>query len=338
MEIASGIYGLPQELELGKTSETVYPVAVETDTGVILVDAGLPGNVDEVQNNLSNHGFGLKDVETILITHQDFDHCGCLASLAEETGATVIAHEDDAPAIDGRQQPLKGDERYDAVDVDIEVSGGETLKAGDRDLEILHTPGHTPGHISVLADDILISGDILNVEDTGFSGPRERFTPDMEQCAEGLNRLSFHEFSMVHCFHGGTVEKTEEDVRAISEDLASAFKGFQMTASAGPARLLRSNLENQEVGLSVFEIEEGETHGARESPEMGHRHETETEIYYFREGSGTFRIGSEEEEYTEGDAFLVKPYKLRRIDAGTETEVLVAGAPVGDGVYEGELD
>mgnify|MGYP002760565650 FL=1 len=106
----------------------------------------------------------------------------------------------------------------------------------------------------------------------------------------------------------------------------------------GPARFLRSELENEEVGLSIFEIPEDQSHGSQEDPEKGHRHATETEIYYFREGSGSFRIGGKETEYSEGDAFLVKPYKLRRIDAEEDTEIFVAGAPVNDQAEEGKLE
>jgi glyoxylase-like metal-dependent hydrolase (beta-lactamase superfamily II) len=331
MRISDGIYGLPQVLELGEDHrEKIYPVVIEDGDGLILVDAGLPGNVEKIRENLDEHGYSLEDVEKLILTHQDFDHCGCAAELVEETDATVFAHRDDAPAIDGREDPIKGDERYSAVDVDVELSGGEVFHADGREIRIMHTSGHTPGHISLLVEDLLISGDILNVEEDGFAGPRERFTPDMEEAVEGLNRLSFESFGKVHCFHGGTVEKDSADVKEIFEDLEKNHRGFRKASVDGPARFLRSELENTEVGLSIFQIPADESHGSQEDSEAGHRHATETEIYYFREGSGTFRIGEEEVEYEKDDAFLVKPYKLRRIDAEEETEVVVAGAPVGD--------
>ncbi len=214
MEIIEGVYGLPQTLELGEDHrEEIYPVAIEDDQGLILVDAGLPGNVDKIRENLDEHGFSLEHVEKLVLTHQDFDHCGCAAELVEETGATVFADRDDAPAIDGREDPIKGDERYPAVDVDVELSGGEVIHADGTEIRIVHTPGHTPGHISLLMEDLLISGDMLNVEEDGFAGPRDRFTPDMEQAVQGLNRLSFESFGKTHCFHGGTVEKDSEDVK-----------------------------------------------------------------------------------------------------------------------------
>ena len=338
MKIADGIYGLPQTLKLGEQEEQIYPVAIEDDEELILVDAGLPGNVETVEKNLEEHGFSLEDVEKLILTHQDFDHCGCAAELVEQTGVTVYAHRDDAPAIDGREQPIKGDERYQALDVDVELVGGERIKAGERVLEIIHTPGHTPGHISVKTGDLLISADALNLEESGFSGPRERFTPEMEQATESVHRLGFMEFEKVHCFHGGTVEASSEDVKQIADELGEGFKGFQKVSVEGPVKFLRQQLQNRHVGLSEFRIPEGKSHGAQNDPELGHRHSQQTEIYYFEEGSGSFRIGDVEEQYQEGDAFLVKSYKLRRIDAEDETRVFVAGAPVDDEAEEGDME
>lgn len=338
MKIADGIYGLPQTLQLGEQEETIYPVALKDDEGLILVDAGLPGNVDIIRENLEEHGFSLEDVEKLILTHQDFDHCGCAAELIEETDATVLAHEDDAPAIDGREDPIKGEERYPAFDVDVELVGGETIRAGERELEIIHTPGHTPGHISLLTEDLLIAGDAVNVEEDGFSGPRERFTPEMEDATQSVHKISFRDYEKVHCFHGGTVEASNHDVKEIGDKLGREFRGFEQVSVEGPVKFLRQELENEDVGLSAFQIPKGESHGAQNDPEQGHRHSEQTEIYYFQEGSGTFNIGSSEQDYEAGDAFLVKPYKFRRIDAEDDTEVFIAGAPVNDQAEEGELE
>ena len=338
MKIADGIYGLPQTLKLGEHEEEIYPVAVEDDQGLILIDAGLPGNIEVIEENLKEHGFSLENIEKLILTHQDFDHCGCAAELVEETGATVFAHKEDAPAIDGREEPIKGEERYPALDVDVELVGGEKIKAGDRNLEIIHTPGHTPGHISILTEGLLIAGDAVNVEEDGFSGPRERFTPEMEEATESAHRLSFREYGKVHCFHGGTVEASNEDVKEISDELGEEFRGFEQVSVEGPVKFLRQQLENSDVGLSVFQIPEGDSHGAQNNPEAGHRHSEQTEIYYFDEGSGTFNIGNSDEEFQAGDAFMVKPYKYRRIEAEEDTEVFIAGAPVNDEAEEGQLE
>jgi glyoxylase-like metal-dependent hydrolase (beta-lactamase superfamily II) len=338
MKIGDGIYGLPQTLKLGEQEEEIYPLAIESDQGLILIDAGLPGKLEVIEENLEEHSFSLEDVEKLILTHQDFDHCGCAAKLVEETDATVFAHEADAPAVDGREQPIKGEERYPALEVDVELVGGEKIKAGDRELEIIHTPGHTQGHVSILTENLLIAGDALNVEVDGFSGPRERFTPDMEEATESVHRLSFRDYENVHCFHGGRVEASEEEVKEIGDELGKGFKGFEQVSVEGPVKFLRQELENEDVGLSVFRIAEGESHGAQDDREKGHRHSEQTEIYYFQEGSGNFNIGGVSEEYEPGDAFMVKAFKYRKIDADEDTEVFIAGAPVNDEAEEGSLE
>jgi|GEM_PF-202597 len=337
MKIAEGIYGLPQTLELGEMKEQILPVAIEDGEGLIMIDAGLPGNIGKIEENLEEHGFSLEDVEKLILTHQDYDHCGCAAELVEKTGATVFAHERDVPAIDRREEPIKGDERYPAVDVDVELTGGETFKVGDRKLEVFHTPGHTPGHISLKIDDLLISGDAMNNEESGLAGPREGFTPDMEEATQSVHKLSFLEFDTVHCFHGGTVEASNEEVKEIGDELGKEFRGFEKVSAEGHVKFLRQELENDDVGLSIFEIDSGESHGAQDDPEAGHRHSEQTEIYYFNQGKGRFQIGDTEEQYRKGDAFLLRPYKLRRIDAEDDTEVFVAGAPVNDKAEEGGI-
>jgi len=279
----------------------------------------------------------LSDVEKLVLTHQDFDHCGCAAQLIEETNATVFAHEEDAPAIDGREDPIKGDERYPAVDVDVELVGGEKIKAGEKTLEVIHTPGHTPGHISLMLDDLLISADALNNEESGLAGPRERFTPEMVEAVQSVHKLSFHEFNKVNCFHGGTTEAGNPEVKTIADSLGEDFTGFEKVSVEGPVKFLRQELENKDVGLSIFQIPEGESHGAKKDPEAGHRHSKQTEIYYIQKGKGEFQIGNQTEKYQKGDAFLVKPFKLRRIQAETDTELFVAGAPVGDEAEQKKL-
>ena len=329
MEIDSGIYGLPQQLELHGETETIFPVAVEKESGLLLVDAGLPGKLEKIEEGLESHGFSLSDVEEVVLTHQDFDHCGGLKELVERTGATVYAHEADAPAIDGRENPIKGDDRYPAADVDVELCGGEKFNVKAGTLRVVNTPGHTPGHVSLLIDDLLIAGDLLFNEETGLEGPRKALTPEMEEAANSIHRVSFRDFSEVHCYHGGKVDAGPEKVRGVAEQILEDFPGYRKASFEGPVNFTRKKLENSDVGLSVFEIEAGESHGAQGSGEM-YRHSRQTETYFVRKGSGSFQFNGETESFEAGDAFLVRPYRFRKVEADTDTELVVAGAPVGD--------
>ena len=102
--------------------------------------------------------------------------------------------------------------------------GGEKIRAGDRKLEVIHTPGHTPGHISILTEGLLIAGDAVNVEEDGFAGPRERFTPDMEEATKSVHKLSFREFEK---------EAPNQEVKAISDKLGKEFRGYQQVSVEG---------------------------------------------------------------------------------------------------------
>src|SRR5690606_6498593 len=74
---------------------------VDEANGPVLVDTGLPGQVEQVGAALTEAGVGLRDLKRIIITHQDIDHVGSLHDLVEATGARVLAHAAEVPYIDG---------------------------------------------------------------------------------------------------------------------------------------------------------------------------------------------------------------------------------------------
>lgn len=331
MEITESVYAFPQTLKLGEMEEKIHPLGFELDEGLLLVDPGLPGKIGKLEEELEKHGFYLDDVDKVLLTHQDFDHAGNLEKLLERTSATVFAHQADAPAIDGREEPIKGDERYPAARVDVELSGGENFHTEAGELQVIHTPGHTPGHCSLLLEErILFAGDTLNVEDSGLAGPRERFTPEMEEAAHSVHKLAFRNFERTFCFHGGNSKYGARKVRKIADRMVEQFEGFVKASGERGNRFLRREAPNGCVGLSEFTLEEGEAHGSQKSPEKGHRHSRQHEIYYFLEGSGQMEIGSRRVSYEGGDAFLVHPPKFRRVVAEDSTVFVAAGAPVND--------
>jgi len=86
-------------------------------------------------------------------------------------------------------------------------------------LQIVATPGHTPGHISCHVPDagVLLAADASVAEDGELVGPDERFTPDMDRALDSLDRLADLAFTDVLCFHGGHVEASPEDVAALVE-------------------------------------------------------------------------------------------------------------------------
>ncbi|GAA0308062.1 MBL fold metallo-hydrolase [Halarchaeum salinum] len=222
MELASGVYGFPVTVSYPDRTLTITPAGVETpDGGLVLLDAGFPDTVDLLEDALAEEGFDYDDVEYLVLTHQDGDHAGGAAEIAERADAPVFAHRDDTPAIEGAKDPIKGDpsDRYDPVPVDVQVVDGVEIRTAVGPLQIVATPGHTPGHISCYVPDagVLLAADASVAEDGELAGPNEHFTPDVERAYDSLDTLADLAFTDVLCFHGGHVEAGPEDVAALVE-------------------------------------------------------------------------------------------------------------------------
>jgi glyoxylase-like metal-dependent hydrolase (beta-lactamase superfamily II) len=105
------------------------------------------------------------EVEAILITHTDIDHVGAVAPLAKATGAPVYAPklEVDRLADIMGHAPMPGLGPYEGYEADHTVQGGEELHLADMRVEVVHTPGHTEGHVTYAFPDekVIASGDVL---------------------------------------------------------------------------------------------------------------------------------------------------------------------------------
>jgi hydroxyacylglutathione hydrolase len=102
-------------------------------------------------------------VRTVVNTHGHCDHCGGNAELLRQTGAELVCHRDDLPLLRmvEQQGAMFGVYFPPSPDPNRFLEEGDTLTVGDATLRVLHTPGHSPGHIVLLGDGFLIAGDVL---------------------------------------------------------------------------------------------------------------------------------------------------------------------------------
>ena len=144
---------------VGAVAENCYLLRRDGSDCALIVDPG-----DEAERILAPaRELGLT-IEAILITHCHFDHIGAVAPVARETGAPVYCPEIEttvlANIMDWVPGPFGPFESYEA---DHTVAGGETLELAGLELDVIFTPGHSPGHVtySVRGEDAIFSGDVL---------------------------------------------------------------------------------------------------------------------------------------------------------------------------------
>lgn len=198
---------------------SIYPVLLHDGDILILVDTGLPGQTESICEEITRAGFDPHKINMIILTHQDIDHIGCAKALAASGTAEVTAHVQEAPYIDGRETPVKlaamdGEHPFyrqlKAGFDSCKLNLGVTLSGGDilpycGGIEVIHTPGHTPGHIClyVKRDKTLIAGDALNIENGSLTGPNPVFTQDLALANESAAKLSGYDISTMLTYHGG---------------------------------------------------------------------------------------------------------------------------------------
>lgn len=124
---------------------------------LVMIDAGAGRSVLAILENIAALGFSQRSITAIIATHCHIDHIGGIPLLRERTGCEVIAHELDARAIETADAQKTGAAWYGLnfppTPVDYKLSEvREVLKFAKGEILCLHTPGHTPGSISIIFD------------------------------------------------------------------------------------------------------------------------------------------------------------------------------------------
>lgn len=212
--LAPGVWRIPTTI-----GDLVNSYAlVDDDRTVTLVDVGLRRGFRRIRAGLAAIGASPGDVERVVVTHAHRDHVGSLATVVAETGAEVAAHEREAPYLrDGRApRTARGrGGRIPVVTVAEQFLDGSVLPVAGG-LRVVHTPGHTPGHVSLLHEPtgVLITGDALfNLRDIRYSVPW--FCTDPELSRKSADVLGDLDFDLVAFMHGAEIRTgAREAVRA----------------------------------------------------------------------------------------------------------------------------
>jgi glyoxylase-like metal-dependent hydrolase (beta-lactamase superfamily II) len=166
-------------LELGQYGTNTYLLTCRKTGDCVVIDA--PGEAEKILTRLKGH-----HPRYILITHGHMDHVDGLAELKSSLNIPVAAHAADAPVL-----PLP---------LDRVLQDGDVVSFGALQLQVLHTPGHTPGSLCFLTGRFLIAGDTLFPGGPGHT----RSPEDFQQIIEVITRKIFNlpDETLVYPGHG----------------------------------------------------------------------------------------------------------------------------------------
>ncbi|MEZ4972964.1 MAG: MBL fold metallo-hydrolase [Cyclobacteriaceae bacterium] len=219
LEIIAAPFGSPVVL---------HPTLIESGSEVILVDCGYSGSLDSIEAQLKWHSLTVKDLTTVIITHDDIDHVGGLFELQRVNPKLKVATSAiEAPFVEGKLKSMRLAQAEQAMDkipremIDWALAFQRELRAikrvpvdrclhegqFDDSVQVVNTPGHTPGHISLYipSSRTMIAGDAVVLEDGELNIANPQFTMDLGQAIESARKLADFVIDELHCYHGGVL-------------------------------------------------------------------------------------------------------------------------------------
>lgn len=211
------------------TANKLYPVILQHEEEMILVDGGYPGLLPLLEEAALQKGLSLQQLTGSIITHHDIDHMGVHDELLQKyPSVKIYAYHTEVPYINGTETSLRLQQAEAMLPSEYQSGARgfiELLKtmqpvpvhrvwqAGEEPallpgLQILHTPGHMPGHISLYhrPSQTLITADALVIEEGSLNIANPHFTMDMPAAIASIHRLAALPLQKLICYHGGIMD------------------------------------------------------------------------------------------------------------------------------------
>ncbi len=215
-------------LEIMKILEDIYQITLRgvnifviTEEELTLIDAGFRGSLPGINRYLKKLGRSVDEISLIIATHNHLDHIGGMPEIRGASGAKVAVYTTDlGKTLD--ELPYHGIVRKALKvplvrllkplvfarpgDVDFKLMGGEALKQLGG-LEVIHTPGHTPGSISLYSKKhkILFVGDAINNRFIKMRYPSKAVSTDLNEAVNSVRKLAELDFENICFGHGKPV-------------------------------------------------------------------------------------------------------------------------------------
>lgn len=233
-EVTPHVYSIPVQLDWFPQPYPPNVHLIVSGSEAALIDAGFPDDTSVTARLDAVKQFDGVSLRYIVLTHHHFDHASGAARLREETGALVVAHEDEAPLLErAAKEDVPSDveapeERREFAErakqfreeaakaaPDELVGDGHTLRIGGLTLRLVHTPGHTAGHLSPFLEEgrVLFAGDnVLGLGTTVVPPPPNG---DMAQYLDSLRKMKSLDAEVMCCGHGPAVREPDRKLQEL---------------------------------------------------------------------------------------------------------------------------
>lgn len=189
-KVCEGVYAIGGVRRSHVFDSAVYAVA--GPTGTVLIDCGSRYGFEHKEKNLRKIGSGIGAVELVIGTHSHYDHLGGFAELKRRnTGVRLAVHEGDRAAVEEGDPELTCagwmfHDDFEPARVDTVLEGGERISGGGVEFEIISTPGHSPGSITVVCE---INGKRIVFAGDSYVPSCDRVGYDYEKLMETYEKL-----------------------------------------------------------------------------------------------------------------------------------------------------
>ena len=222
------IIELPIEFEFNGEKQCIYPSLIILNGELTLVDTGYINFLPLIEDAILKHGYEMKNLKNIIITHYDDDHIGALYDFkVKYPQINVIASEIESNYISGdikSERLVQAEEMLERmpneekefgewfiqqlknirhISIDEKVHDGQMIL--NNECQIVATPGHTSGHISLYFPDLdcVITGDAAVQDNRELVIANPNFCLDLEKAEESLKRIKNFKAASYYCYHGG---------------------------------------------------------------------------------------------------------------------------------------
>ncbi|MFJ7185054.1 MBL fold metallo-hydrolase [Lysinibacillus xylanilyticus] len=178
----------------------------------ILIDTGFGSDVKATEQLINEAGVSPEELYLIVNTHYHSDHVGGNYHFQAKYGSRIAAHKWEADLINSVDSEACSaewlDQPVEPYKVDVKLSDNDEIRTGNNTLKVLHTPGHTLGHISLYEPEkrILFCGDLFHNNDIGWLNIFREGVSAIQRSLESLERLSTLHIEQAYSGHGPQID------------------------------------------------------------------------------------------------------------------------------------